>query len=192
MNLFAIKPGMDGSPNRAKSRIVALGNPERRIWSRADKYAPVLSSIAVRLLTSTAVDDGRRLKQANYKNAFCNGILPENEICIVKSPANYPRSTRGTFWKLNKTLYELTCSAHHWHTKISNHLVDNLGFTAMDQDKCVYKCTPIEGQPLIYVGLYVDNLICFLPSDKVEEWFENGLKSHLKVDFMGDASWFLG
>ena len=62
----------------------------------------------------------------------------------------------------------------------------------MDQDKCVYKCTPLEGQPPIYVGLYVDNLIYYSPSDKVEEWFENGFRSHLKVDFMGDASWFLG
>ena len=26
----------------------------------------------------------------------------------------------------------------------------------------------------------------------MEEWFENNLKSHLKVDFMGDVSWFLG
>ena len=26
----------------------------------------------------------------------------------------------------------------------------------------------------------------------MEEWCEHGLKSHLKVDFMGDASWFLG
>ena len=29
MNLFSIKPDMDGDPNQAKSRIVALGNLER-------------------------------------------------------------------------------------------------------------------------------------------------------------------
>ena len=46
MNLFSIKPNMDGNPNRAKSRIVALGNLEKRVWSREDKYAPVLSSTA--------------------------------------------------------------------------------------------------------------------------------------------------
>ena len=62
----------------------------------------------------------------------------------------------------------------------------------MGQDKCVYKCTPIEGQPPIYVGLYVDDLIYYSPSDAVKEWFKNNLKSHLKVGFMGDASWFLG
>ena len=33
MNLFSIKPDMDGDPNRVKSRIVALGNLERRVRS---------------------------------------------------------------------------------------------------------------------------------------------------------------
>ena len=67
-----------------------------------------------------------------------------------------------------------------------------MGFAAMGQDKCVHKCIPIEGQPPIYVGLYIDDLIYYSPSDAVEELFENNLKSHLKVDFIGDASWFLG
>ena len=67
-----------------------------------------------------------------------------------------------------------------------------MGFDSMDQDHCVYKCTPIEGEPPIYVGLYVDDIIYYLRSDKVKQWFENNLKSHVKVDFMGDASWFLG
>ena len=62
----------------------------------------------------------------------------------------------------------------------------------MAQDNCVYKCTPIAGQPPIYVGLYVDDLVYYSKSDKVEEWFDNQLKSHVKVDFMGDAFWFLG
>ena len=108
MNLFTIKPDMEGNPNRAKSRIVALGNFERRIWSREDKYAPVLSGPAARLLTSMAVEDGRKLQQGDCKNAFCNGILPDNKICIVRPPSNCPRSKPGTFWKLNKTLYGLT------------------------------------------------------------------------------------
>ena len=64
--------------------IVALGNLERRVWSREDKYAPVFSSTAARLLVSMAVEDGRRLKQADCKNEFCNGILPEDEVCLYR------------------------------------------------------------------------------------------------------------
>ena len=40
--------------------------------------------------------------------------------------------------------------------------------------------------------MYVDDLMYYSKSDKVEQWFENQLKSQVKVDFMGDASWFLG
>ena len=101
MNLFTIKNDKEGNPVRAKSRIVALGNLEKRIWSRGDRYAPVLSSTASQLLLSMAVSDGRKLKQGDCKNAFCNGILPEDEICIVKPPLGCPRST-GSYWKLNK------------------------------------------------------------------------------------------
>lgn len=46
MNIFTIKVNKEGHPVRAKSRIVALGNVEKRIRSRGDRYAPVLSSIS--------------------------------------------------------------------------------------------------------------------------------------------------
>ena len=36
--------------DRAKSRVMALGDLEQRLWSWEDKYAPVLSSTASRLL----------------------------------------------------------------------------------------------------------------------------------------------
>lgn len=67
-----------------------------------------------------------------------------------------------------------------------------MGFKAMPQDNCVLKCSPIPGHPPIYVGLYVDNFIYYSKPDKVEEWFEQNLKSHVKVNFMGEVDWFLG
>ena len=139
-----------------------------------------------------AVEVRKQLKQGECKNAFYNGILPKDEICIVEPPTGCPRSKPGTYWKLNKTLYGLARSAHHWYTEISNHLTDDLGLNSVAQNNCVYKCTPIEGQPPICVDLYVDNLVYYSESDKVEEWFENNLKSHVKINFMGDASRFIG
>lgn len=126
MNLFTIKEDKEGNPIRAKARIVVLGNLEQRIWSKEDQYAPVLSSIGSRLLVSMAIEDGRRLKQGDCKNAFCNGILPDDEICIVKPPVGCPRSS-SKYWKLKKTLYCLARSAHHWYKKLSGHLKDDLG-----------------------------------------------------------------
>ena len=97
MNLFTIKPNMDRNSNQAKSCIVALGNLERRIWSQEDKYAPVLSSTASKLLVLMTVDDSCQLKQEDCKNALYNKILPKDEICIMKPPIGCPRSSSGTF-----------------------------------------------------------------------------------------------
>ena len=191
MNLFTVKKDKEGNPVRAKSRIVVLGNHENRVWTREDRYAPVLSSSAARLLVSMAVDDGCYLKQGDCKNAFCQPELPDDELCIVRPPIGCPNTKKGTYWKLNKTLYGLSRSAHHWYTLMDN-LLKDIGFESMGQDRCVYKCTPIPGKPPICLGLYVDDFVFYSKSEEVEEWFEQQLKSKVKVDFMGTVSWFLG
>jgi hypothetical protein len=57
---------------------------------------------------------------------------------------------------------------------------------------CVFFGNLIEGEPPIYVGIYVDDIIYFSPSDKVERLFESKLSSFGNVDFMGQVSHFLG
>ena len=57
---------------------------------------------------------------------------------------------------------------------------------------CFYKFSLIKGESPIYVGLYVDDLIYYSCSNKVKQWFKNNLKLHIKNDFMGNTSWFLG
>jgi hypothetical protein len=52
--------------------------------------------------------------------------------------------------------------------------------------------TIIEGEPPIYVGIYVDDIIYFSSSDNVERQFENLLSTIGSVDFMGQVSHFLG
>ncbi len=52
--------------------------------------------------------------------------------------------------------------------------------------------TLIEGDPPIYVGIYVDNIIYFSVSNKVERKFESLLSTIGEVDFMGQVSHFLG
>jgi hypothetical protein len=42
MCVLVIKTDNDGKPNRAKSRIVVLGNFEDRIYEKSQRYAPVL------------------------------------------------------------------------------------------------------------------------------------------------------
>ena len=99
--------------------MVVLGNHEKRIWSREDRYAPVLSAASSRLLTLMAIQEGRYLKQEDCKNTFCQPELPADELCIVKPPMGCLNLKKRVYWKLNITLYGLVRSAHHWYVKIS-------------------------------------------------------------------------
>ncbi len=78
------------NPLRAKLRIVVLGNHEDRVWTKPEKYAPVLRPDSMRLMISMAMEHWCILKQGDCKNAFCQGILPEDKITIVKPPIGDP------------------------------------------------------------------------------------------------------
>ena len=132
MNVQVIKPDEDGNPDRAKSRIVALGNYETSIWEKADTFAPVLRDESSRLMTSMAVEMGRREKQGDCKNAFVQSYLPADETVIVRPPPGCPVSKPGELWLLKKTLYGLRRSPFHWYQKISKIFLE-MGLTMSPQ-----------------------------------------------------------
>ena len=107
MCVLTIKKDENLLPLRAKSRIVVLGNHEDRLWSKNDRFAPVLRQDSLRSLTSLAVQKRRALQQSNCKNAFCQGVLPPEETTIVRPPSGDPDADPNEYWLLLKTLYGL-------------------------------------------------------------------------------------
>jgi hypothetical protein len=67
----------------------------------------------MRLLVSMAIEHWCTLKQGNCKNAYCQGILLDNKITIVKQPIGDPDAN----WLLKQTLYGLRHSPCHWYIK---------------------------------------------------------------------------
>jgi hypothetical protein len=199
MCVLSIKKDEMFNPLRAKSRIVVLGNHEDRVWTKSEKYAPVLRSDSMRLLVSLAVEKCRTLKQGDCKNAFCQGVLPDDEITIVKPPLGDPDAAKDEYWLLKKTLYGLRRSPRHWYNKISA-VLRCMGLKPNASDPCVFTgslCNPnnpaedIPAAPLT-IGLYVDDFIYFSEDPDVERRFEELLSSLVTVDFMGTVDWFLG
>eukprot|EP00804_Cyclotella_cryptica_P030371 CCRYP_011900-RA/>CCRYP_011900-RA protein AED:0.20 eAED:-0.11 QI:0/0/0/1/1/1/3/0/1923 len=215
MCVLVVKTDKDGKPNRAKSRIVVLGNFEDRIYDKSQKYAPVLKYTSLRLLTSKAVSDKRVLQQGDCKNAFCQAYLPEDELTVVRPPVGDPAYSRDEYWLLKKTLYGLRRSPHHWFHKITSILKD-MGLRPSPHDPCLYtgvlhddaatssrppSPTSVLGisppvslskrQP-VHVGLYVDDFVFYSACDEEQQRFQRILASKIKVDFMGDVDYFLG
>ena len=199
MCVLTIKKDEQLRPLRAKSRIVVLGNHEDRVWSKSDKFAPVLRQDSLRFLTSMAVASRRPLRQGDCKNAFCQGILPVDEITIVRPPSGDPEAAPDEYWLLKRTLYGLRRSPRHWYDKI-NAIFRSIGLIPSLEDPCLYTGHVVDpshpsahpSTSTLSVGLYVDDFVYFSDDPEVEKLFCRLLSERCKVDFMGIVEWFLG
>lgn len=79
MCILVIKTDEHGQPDCAKSCIVVLGNLESCTWGKHESAAPVKKYSSLHLMMSAAVERRCKLKQADYKNAFCNPTLLDDE-----------------------------------------------------------------------------------------------------------------
>ena len=206
MCVLTVKTDENLAPDRAKSRIVVLGNLEDRYWAKCDRYAPVLQYSSLRLLTSMSVEKRRRLKQGDFKNAFVQATLPDDELTIVRPPLGDPDADLDEFWLLKRSLYGLARAPRHWFEKMSN-AMQAMGLKPSAHDPCLFVGVPSwpgdlasadgtlasspDDKPL-HVGIYVDDFVYFSEDDAIESRFEQILKSQFNIDFMGTVNWFLG
>ncbi|KAL7425490.1 hypothetical protein ACHAXH_000033, partial [Discostella pseudostelligera] len=186
--VLVIKTDEHGQPDRAKSRIVVLGHLENRSWGKHERG----------LMVSAAIQHRRKLKQADYKNAFCNPTLPEDKITIIRPPLGAPNAKDGEYWLLKKTLYGLRRSPKHWYDMASKALLA-MGLKQSPHDPCLFHGVPstpdhpaTDGDEPITIGLYVDDMVYYSLHDHVEKRFEQILASQFTISFMGVVNWFLG
>jgi hypothetical protein len=191
MAIATIKFDEHNKPKRAKYRIIVLGNLDYHHWSKAETAAPVLSQLELRLLTSLAVHHKCVLKNCDVKQAFVQSSLPEDEMYFLKPPVSCPRSRPNEYWRLIRSLYGLKCAPKLWFDTLCAHL-RSMGLRNSKNSPCLFVGHLIEGGPPIYIGIYVDDIVYFSPSDEVERKFEQLLGNCVSVDFMGQVSYFLG
>ena len=197
MCVLVVKSDKDGNPIRAKSRIVVLGNFEDRYYTKSQRYAPVLKYSSLRLLCSKAVSDKRILQQGDCKNAFCHARLPDDELTVVRPPVGDPEYNKDTYWLLNKTLYGLRRSPHHWYNMFTAALRD-MGLKPSLHDPCLFSGTLSSNDAStsdvapVHVGIYVDDFVFYSTDPAQESRFMDDLKQRVVVDFMGTVDWFLG
>ncbi len=131
------------------------------------------------------------LKNCDVKQAFIQSKLPPEEEYFLRPLADCPRSQPGQYWRLLHSLYGLKRPPKLWFEMLSNHL-KSMGLTCCESSPCLFTGVLLPGHPPIYVGIYVDDIIYFSPSDAVEKQFETLLSTIGTADFMGQVSLFLG
>jgi hypothetical protein len=191
MATSTIKYDANNQPKGTKYRKVVLGNLDYHNWSKESTAAPMMSQLELCFLTSLAIFHKRTLKNCNIKQAFVQSSLPTTEEYFVRPPIGCPKSPPFTYWKLIRSLYGLKRAPKLWYEKLSSHL-KSMGLKNSTTSPCLFFGTLLDGKAPIYVGIYVNDIIYFSPSEEVEREFECCLSSIGEVDFMGQVSHFLG
>jgi hypothetical protein len=183
----------NGVPTHAKSWSVVLGKFDPRLWTKTDCFSPVISIPMVRLLTALAVYNKCTIKQGDCKFAFIQTSLPAEELTIVKPHFGCPFSGKCTSWELKRSLYGLRRVPRHWYKLFSDIIQSpEIGLRPTKHDACIFHGSLIPGKPPLYLAIYVDDFLYFSLDDEVEKYFETALCQKLRVDFLGDAGWYLG
>ena len=102
MAISVIKKDADGQPDRAKYRIVVLGNFDTYGWEKHECFAPVLAQYELRMIINLAVQLGRIPKIGDVSQAFCQAFLPHEETAICTPPPGCPITPKSAYWKLRK------------------------------------------------------------------------------------------
>jgi hypothetical protein len=147
MAIATIKYDGDGKPDRAKYRIVALGNLDPNQWSKSDCFAPVLSQLELRFLIALAARQKCIPKTGDVNQAFCQSCLPPDEYYVCKPPPGCPISKPKSYWKLKKTLYGLKRSPQHFYD-LAQKILTSIGLKQHPMSPCIFYGTLIKGEPL--------------------------------------------
>jgi hypothetical protein len=133
------------------------------------------------------------LTQIATLRPFCQSHLPDNEKYICKPPPGCPITPPKTYLLLRKTLYGLKRSPRHWYETDKKYLIE-IGLGPLPNAPCIFSGSFIEGGPVIYVGLYVDDFIYFSEDHATEKEFERRINEEtpLNITFEGLVSHFLG
>jgi hypothetical protein len=133
--VYTIKMGVNGSLDRYKARLVALGNRQQYGLDYEETFAPVAKMTIVRIVMAIAISKGWSLRQMDVKNAFLHGDLQE-ELYMTPPPGLFSSSSTEVC-HLKRSLYGLKQAPRAWFEKFRTTLLD-FTFTQSQYDYSLF------------------------------------------------------
>lgn len=185
--VYRLKRDSEGRIVRYKARLVAQGFSQIPGLDYFETFAPVVRMDSLRTLAAIAAERGMALRQYDVVGAYLNADLDE-EIYMRQPPGYDDRS--GKVLRLQKALYGLKQGGRKWNQHLNRVLVEELKFTRLDSDACVYVKANKLG--LILVGVHVDDMISAADAPELSAELETGLRKHFKITDLGEPQLLLG
>lgn len=187
MWIYKYKYNADGTIERPKSRLVALGNRQVENRDFKETFAPVAKMNTVRSLLRVVAGKGWIVDQMDVHNAFLHGDLKEE--VYMKLPQGFKCSDPSKVLRLHKAVYGLRQAPRCWFSKLTDAL-KKYGFkhSYADYSLFIYSRKGIELRVLIYVD---DLLVCGNDVKFVNK-FKDYLSECFHIKDLGKLKYFLG
>ncbi|KAL2924831.1 Retrovirus-related Pol polyprotein from transposon TNT 1-94 [Bienertia sinuspersici] len=201
--LYRTKYNADGTLERHKARVVALGCRQLEGIDYTETFAPVAKMTTVRAILAVAALENWYVNQMDVKNAFLHGELEENVYmtlppgytewkCKIQenTPAKSQKVQPGDLvCKLNKSLYGLKQAPRQWFAKLSSALKD-FGCTQSKTDYSLF--TYSSDSKFAAILIYVDDLLIAGNDEGLIKRIKSFLASNFHMKDLGDIRYFLG
>ncbi|CAI7867203.1 unnamed protein product [Closterium sp. NIES-54] len=149
-------------------------------------FAPVVKPVTLRTVLAGAAVKGWHVKQMDITTAFLNGILLED--MYMAQPDGYEDGT-SRVCKLKKAIYGLKQAPRCWYEKLEEVLLSG-GFKTSQADHSLFLLG--EGEQLLLLLVYVDDILLFSPSMEQIERTQKLLMDNFKCKMLGDVHYYLG
>ena len=186
--VFRVKENQAGEIERFKARLVAKEFSQKHGIDYEETFASVAKFTSIRILLSLAAKHNLTLHQMDVKTAFLNGVLDE-DIYMAQPEGFIDQGHPDFVCKLKRSLYGLKQSPRMWNKTIDEFMI-KLGFKKCESDHCIY--LQRDGDDMIFVALYVDDLVLASNSDKILQDTKQALSKRFEMTDMGQLKYFLG
>lgn len=187
MWIYNYKYNADGTMERPKSRLVALGNRQVKGRDFKETFAPVAKMTTVRSLLRVVAGKGWIVHQMDVHNAFLHGDLKEE--VYMKLPQGFQVSDPNKVLRLHKAVYGLRQAPRCWFSKLTDAL-KKYGFkhSYADYSLFVFSRRGMELRVLIYV----DDLLVYGNDAQFLNKFKEYLCECFHMKDLGKLKYFLG
>ena len=184
--VYSVKLKSDGSLDRYKARLVALGNWQEYEINYQETFASIAKMTTVRTLIAIAASQSWPLFQMDVKNAFLHGDLDEE--VFMKLPPGITTCSPSHVCHLRRSLYGLKQAPRAWFEKFGKTL-HQLGFIQSTNDPFMFLHRSEKGITILLV--YVDDII-ITGSDNVGiQKLQASLNSSFHMKDLGHLTYFL-
>jgi Reverse transcriptase (RNA-dependent DNA polymerase) len=185
--VYHIKYNSDGTIQRYKARLVALGNRQVQGVDFMETFAPVAKMVSVRVFLAVAAIKNWELHQMDVHNAFLHGDL--HEELYMRLPPGFTFSQPGKVCRLHKSLYGSQQDPRMWFSKLTDAL-EKYGFVQSKSDYSLFTCS--KGSAFLAILIYVDDLIVAGNDGTTIKQFKEYLSGAFHMKDLGIFKYFLG